>query len=370
MTEEDTKVREILPDTPFRMGGGLDIDTGRGAFVPLDMHREFRERVIKNRLRGVSIWALAGPVGIGRTWTLAWIARQAREECLNTQTSSSWDAALVPGVGSGEIRDFYESIFASTEHVRESISAAKNEENSEYIDDVSNGTDDVEIILENAIKDRETWSVLTGDKGRFPSIRGATSKPRWKKRETQIEFLESWLKLIYQYDIENLLILVDEFEKTATRLSSKKLTDFSDGLRRLYDIVDQSQEDMPNTQVILSATPESVNKMDPQASSQNLAGWLRPLQTRMNRPYYLTNIDMEDAMEIAKKSIDYKRTIDVDDPYYPYEESSIKTAFKASNGRTRRFTQILKEMHVMAYDENTINDKIAREAIEHLGYDI
>lgn len=364
MSDNEYEVREILPDSPFKLGGGLNLDTGRELFVPLEMHERFREHVIKNRIRGVAIYPLAGPVGIGRTWTLAWTARLAIEENMKGDGDERWEAALVPGLGEGKIRDLYESIFASTEYLREDA----EQELPRNQDNISG--QGMDGILNHALMNRGSWAVLTGDKGRFPSIDGIQEKPKWTQPDVQVEFLRLWLERLDDVGVDNLLILIDEFETTVTRLSSSKMTDFSDGLRRLYDVIDENEESVPNVEIILSATTEAANQIDPSASSQELPGWLTALQSRMNPGFTLTKISEDNAKEIAAKCIDYRRTEDIDDPYSPYTEAAIETAYRGSDGLTRRFGEILNEMHILGYTDTKIDEETAKEAIEYLGYDL
>lgn len=359
----DEKVRNLLQTAPFNLGGGLNLETGRETFVPLEMHKQFRNRVIQNRARGVSIWPLAGPVGIGRTWTLAWTGRQAIDKDME-KADERWEAALVPGLGEGKVRDLYESIFASTEYLREEA----KKELPENQDNVSG--QGREGILNHALLDDSSWAVLTGDKGRFPTIEGVDQKPKWTRRQTQVEFLVEWLRRLHEVGVDNFIILIDEFETTVTRLSSNKMTDFSDGLRRLYDVVEENQEDMPNLEVILSATTQAATKIDPSASSEDLPGWLTALQSRMDRGFVLTKIDEEEAMEIAAKCIDYRRTEDAETAIHPYTEEAISTAYRASDGLPRRLSEILNEMYIISYDDTLITEEDAEEAIEILGYDL
>lgn len=367
MPSDSQNVSELLPDAPFNLGGGLSTDTGRELFQPLDMHERFRNHVIDNRLRGVAIFPLGGPVGIGRTWTLAWLARLAREENenLSPEFDERWEAALVPGLGDGQIRDLYESIFTSTEHLR---SEAKNELSDGHLDQISGKGR--EGILNHAVMNRESWAVLTGDRGRFPSIDGISEKPKWTQRDVQEDFLRLWLRKLHDLGVDNLLILIDEFETTVTRLSQNKMTDFSDGLRRLYDIMEEEDSEIPNVQVILSATTQAVNKIDASMSSQELPGWLTALQSRMVRGFTLSKIKEEEAKKIARNCIDYRRTEDVDDPYLPYSEEAVEVAFEACDGLTRRFGQILNEMYIMSYTDSIIGEETAKEAAEYLGYDL
>lgn len=364
MTDDKNTVEDLLPDAPFHLGGGLDLETGRELFVPLDMHGRFKDNVLRNRVRGVTIYALSGPVGIGRTWTLAWLAREAIENDLGTDSDERWEAALVPGLGEGQIRDLYESVFDSTEYLR-----------GEIEDTLSTTHDSIsgrgrEGILNHAVMNRESWAVFTGAKGRFPSIDGISEKPKWTQRDVQIEFLRLWLRKFEDIGVDNLLILIDEFETTVTRLSSNKMTDFSDGLRRLYDVIEEEDGDIPNVQIILSATTEAATQIDPSASSRELPGWLTPLQSRMTRGFELDKISQEDAKEIAANCIDYRRTVDLEETFHPYTESAIETAYRGSDGLTRRLGEILNEMHIMAYTDEIIDESVAEEAIEYLGYDL
>ncbi|MFC7226295.1 hypothetical protein N0B31_02685 [Salinirubellus salinus] len=357
----DPKVRDLFPQTPFEIGGGLNRETGRELFTPLEMHEKFRDEVIKNRRRGTCIWALSGPVGIGRTWTLCWTARQAVEQ--NMGTDERWEAALVPGLGSGQIRDLYESVFQSTDYLREE--AAEN---------LDQGFDHIsgqgrEGILNHALTNQSSWSVFTGDRGRFPNIDGIDQKPKWTKRETQVQFLILWLKKLKEIGVDNLLILVDEFETTVTRLSSSKMTDFSDGLRRFYDVIEENKDDIPNVEIILSATTEAANKIDPSASSSQLQGWLTALQSRMTRGFRLGKISEDEAKKIAINCIDYRRTVDSEDEYYPYTVEAIETAYDGSDGLTRRLGEIINEMYFTAFDKTLIEEEDAQEAVEILGYD-
>ncbi|MCG1004271.1 MULTISPECIES: hypothetical protein [Halobacterium] len=359
--DEPQQVKDLLPNAPFQLGGGLDLDTGRETFVALDQHKRFKEHVQKNRVRGVCVYPLSGPVGIGRTWTLAWLARQAVENDLDTD--ERWEAALVSDLGGGEVRDLYQSIFSATEYLR-----------GEVEEDLPTGTDSIsgrgrEGILNHAVMNRESWAVLTGNKGRFPSISGIDEKPKWTQREVQTDFLRRWLTRLYDTGVDNLLILIDEFETTVTRLSSNKMTDFSDGLRRLYDVIEQ-EDNVPNVEIIISATTQAATKIDPTASSKDLPGWLTALESRMVRGFSLGKISEDDAKQIASRVIDYRRTVDLEDQFEPYTEASIETAFDGSDGLTRRLGEILNEMYIIAYTETQIDEEIAREAVEALDYDL
>lgn len=367
MPTDPSKVNELLPDAPFNLGGGLSTDTGRELFVPLDMHERFQDHVISNRVRGIAIFPLGGPVGIGRTWTLAWLARLARDENkeLSPDFDERWEAALVPGLGDGQIRDLYESIFSSTEYLR---AEAEEQMSTGMVDPISG--QGREGILNHAILNRESWAVLTGDRGRFPSIDGVSEKPKWTQHDVQEHFLRLWLRKLDNMGVDNLLILIDEFETTVTRLSQNKMTSFSNGLRRLYDIMEEEDGEIPNVEVILSATTEAVNKIDATISSQELPGWLTALQSRMARGFTLSKINEEEAKSIAQNCIDYRRTEDIDDPYSPYTEEAVEVAFEGSDGLTRRFGQILNEMYIMSYTDSVIGEETAQEAVEYLGYDL
>lgn len=361
MTNDD-RVSDLLPDEPFLIGGGLKLDTGRDIFVPLDMHKRLIDDIARRSIQRVSIRGLAGPVGIGRTWTLSWVARKAIEE--NMGTDERWEAALVPGLGSGELRNLIESIFKSTEYIRDEMARKKE---SEFVEYVESGSDE-EKFMEHAIHNRESWSVLIGNRGRFPSISQAKGKPKWTSRDTQIDFLSLWLEELENFGVDNLLIIIDEFEKLALRLSPSKITDLSDGLRHIHDEIEPLGDEMPSTQILLSATPDAANRIDPTVTSEQLSGWLEALQSRMDGSFWLGKIELEDGEKIAKRTIDVRRTEDLEDPYAPYTHDAVERAFEYSDGLPRRFAEIMNKMHFDAYNEDEITSEDAEEAISELGY--
>lgn len=362
MTEENDGVSELLPDEPFLIGGGLKLVTGRDVFVPLDMHKRLLDDIRRRSIQKVSIRGLAGPVGIGRTWTLSWVARQAIEE--NMDTDERWDAALVPGLGSGEMRNLIESIFKSTEYIRDEMA---DQIEQEFVDYGGTGSDE-EVLMRHAIHNRESWSVLIGNRGRFPSISQAQGKPKWTNRDTQIEFLTLWLEEMNEFGVDNLIIIIDEFEKLALRLSPSKITDLSDGLRHIYDEIEPMADEMPSTQILLSATADAANRIDPTVTTEQLSGWLEALQSRMDDSFWLGKINEEEAEMIAERTIDVRRTKDLDDRFAPYTQEAIHVAYEGADGLPRRFAELLNKMHFNAYNEESITADHAEEAISELGY--
>jgi hypothetical protein len=362
--DENQPARDLLSDPPFQLGGSLDLSTGRETFVALSQHDRFKDHVIRNGIRKAAIYPLSGDVGIGRTWTLAWLARRAINE--NLSTDDRWEAALVSDLGGGQIRVLHESIFSATEYLKDEVEQEVT--NTESLEDIISGRGK-EGILNHALMNRNSWSVLTGNKGRFPSVDGVDEKPKWTKREVQIDFLKIWLKKLDEIGVDNLLILLDEFEISVTRLSATKMTEFSDGLRRLYDVI-ENEENIPNVEIIISATTQAATKIDPTASSQDLPGWLTALESRMASGFSLSKISEDDAKEIASQCIDYRRTEELDDDFYPYTEKAVEIAFDGSDGLTRRFGQIINEMFILGYNEDIIGEDIAKEAVDTLGYDL
>lgn len=363
MTEHT--VGEYLPEEPFRIGGPLEFDTGRQLFVPLDQHWRLEDKVKKNRMRRMSIWTLSGPYGIGRTWTQAWMGRRAAEDNLGMGEDDRWEASLVSGLGEGRMRDFIQSLFASTAYLKKEVNKTETQSLSTQFDD------DYEAIMSQALSDRSVWSVFEGNRGQFPSMRHVDLRPPWTNRETQVAFLSLWLRRLKAIDVEYLLILVDEFESLITRLSTSKLTSFSDGLRRLYDVIESGGDEMPNVQVVLSSTPESANRIDPSASSQELAGWLEPLKRRMDNQFRLSKITEEEAKNIAANCMEVQRLIDPNgNEFTPYEEVAIEIAYEASDGIVADFAKSLNEMYISCYDEMTIDEDDAMQAVDFLGFEV
>lgn len=363
----DQPVKETLPQSPFHFAGRLDLSTGEEIFTELSSHEVLKNNIITRSSQPISIWSLVGPIGIGRTWTMAWLGRQARYHDM-CQDDTRWEVALVPGLGGGgNIRSIFESIFSSTEYLRDEV-REKVEEDQEF-GAMLNSNDVTERILQRGLRDRSTWSVFTGNRGRFPSMEGIDQKPKWTDREVQLRFLSEWFKGLADIGVDNVLVLIDEFEILATRLSKNKLIELSDGLRSFFDAIENESENTPNIQVVLSLTTEGATNIDPSVGTEGAAGWVRPLQDRMNPPFFLEKIDQEEALEIAQNGLEAKRTIEVDEPYNPYTEDAVVRAFQASGGLPRRFAKILNQMHQSGYSNNELDIDIAEKAIEALGLD-
>lgn len=356
---EIERADDLLIDSPFVTSGTLDPNTGKNVFVELEMHREFQERVKMMSTQNVSLWSLAGPIGIGRTWSLSWLARQAIDDNMGDDIQEErWESALVSGLSGGNIRSLIELVFETTSYLREEA-----EETLEFEEHISG---DYQQILNYAIRNDDAWSVLTGDSGRFPNINGVSQKPRWPKRETQLDFLLLWLETLNEIGVDNMLILVDEFEVLVTRLSKGKLLDLSDGLRNLVDIIETNPDTTPNVEIIMSLTPEAANRIEA-GNTQELAGWIQPLQDRMGPPFWFDKISKDEASEIAKTCIDRHRVIDLDDPFDPYTEEAIELAYDASDGGLpRKFMKALEHMYTIGRDERYIGEETARDAIKML----
>lgn len=358
MSADDT-VEDILMKSPFVTGGALDLSTGEGTFVELEMHREFKERVLQMSAQEVTLWALSGPIGIGRTWTMSWLGRQAVND--NMGDGANWEAALVSGLTSGEIRSLVETIFSSTEYLREDI--------SENLGDsfMRPRSDDMyRAILEYALEDNQTWSVLTGNRGRFPDIPRVADKPRWPNRDTQVEFLIKWLELLGETEVDNIVVLIDEFETLVTRLSKNKLINLSDGIRNIYDRVTTQADNTPNIQFILSMTPEASNRITG-GSSVELAGWIQPMRDRMSPSFDMSRMIHDEALLLAETAIDRWRVRDdIEGRFTPYTEESIELAFEVCEGLPRKFTKSLEEMYTIGRKEPEITEEIAKDAVQRL----
>lgn len=360
----DPTVRELLPSSPFKIGGPLSIETGREVFVELSDHELLRNNIVDRSIKHMTIWSLVGPIGIGRTWTMAWLARRARNEGFG-QEDQRWEAALVPGLGGdGSIRAIFEGIFRSTAHLRADVKARIQDTDEP---EILQEEDAFERILRAGLSDESVWAVFTGNRGRFPAIRGVEQKPKWTDRETQIQFLVLWFQALRDLGIDHLLLLIDEFESVTTRLGKSKLIDLSDGLRRFFDVIENEGDDVPRTQVVLSLTAEGANRIDPSYGSAEVAGWIRPLQDRMEPPYVLSKLELDGAKMIVEKVMDVQRTEAVQDPYAPYTEDAIERAFEASDGLPRRFTKILNQAHQNGYRDTVLDGDLVEEAIKILG---
>lgn len=358
-------VKEILPSSPFHIAGRLDLRTGEEEFTVLSQHELFKNNVIERRTDPITVYSLVGPIGIGRTWTLAWLGRQARYHDMGMD-GEEWEAALVPGIGGGgEIRNVFESIFASTEQLRSRI-VDDQESDADYpIERFSE--DPYRQVMDQALTDRSTWAVLTGNRGRFPAVEGVDQKPKWTNRDTQLEMLSLWFRLLKESGIENMIILLDEMEILATRLSKNKLIDLSDGLRAFFDMMESSGESTPNVQMILSLTTEGAIRIDPSVGSEEVAGWVQPLQARMASPVMLETISLEDAKRIAEHVLEVSRVEEVEGDFTPYTEEAIEVAYESSNGLPREFSKILNEIHQIGYDDEVLDREIAEEALDRLG---
>lgn len=352
-------VEDVLMKSPFVTGGALDLDTGEGTFVELEMHREFKERVLEMSAQEVTLWALSGPIGIGRTWTMSWLGRQAVNDQMGD--GSNWEAALVSGLTTGEIRSLVETIFSSTEYMREEISRGLGDSFMRQQPD-----DIYRAILEYALEDNQTWSVLTGNRGRFPDIPGVPDKPRWTNPDTQVDFLIRWLELLGETDVDNLVVLIDEFETLVTRLSKNKLINLSDGIRSIYDRITTEADATPNVQFILSLTPEASNRITG-GSSVELAGWIQPLRDRMSPSFDMSRMTHDEALILAENAIDRWRVRDdVEGRFTPYSEESIELAYEVCEGLPRKFTKALEHMYTIGRKEPEITEDIAKDAIRQL----
>jgi len=360
----DKQVKELIPSSPFPIAGRLDISTGEETFTELSMHELLKNNVVEKSVRPVSIWSLVGPIGIGRTWTMAWLGRQARFYDMD-QPEETWEATLIPGLGGGtDVRSIFESIFESTSHLQGRVKEHLDEENGYPVQRISD--DAIDEYLRAGLTDRSTWAVLTGNRGRFPSIESTDENPRWTDRNTQLDFLTLWFKYLHESGIDKMVILLDEFEIVATSLSKGKLVDLSDGLRSFFDKIESNQSDVPDIQLILSLTTQGATNVDPAVGPDEVAGWVRPLQERMSPPHLFEKISEDDALSIARNVIDVNRVEDLEDPYKPYTEEAIIKAFEASNGLPREFAKILNQMHQHAYTDTQIDISDAEDAIEIL----
>mgnify|MGYP000504206820 CR=1 FL=1 len=361
----DYKVKELLPTSPFPIAGRLKLDTGEETFTELSSHELLCENIRSKSIQPVSIWSLVGPLGIGRTWTMAWLGRQARFYNLNDD-ESEWDAALIPGLGGGaNVRSIFQSIFESTEHLRDEIKQSRNSE--EDFESQRVYDDPIKGYLDAALDNRSCWAVLTGNRSRFPNLDGIEETPRWTERQTQLDFLTLWFEYINDAGIDKMLILLDEFEIVATSLSKSKLVELSDGLRSFFDTLESKSDSTPNIQLILSLTTEGATNIDPAVGTQEVAGWVRPLQDRMNPPYIFETISEEEAFRILENVMEAKRIEELEEPYEPYTEEGVVRAYEASKGLPRKFAKTLNQMHQYAYQEKTISVDHAEEAIDALG---
>lgn len=362
----ELKAGELLDEQPILVGGELSLETGRDDFVELPMHEEFAERVQEKSSRRMTIWSLVGPYGIGRTWTLAWLGRQAQEG--NVDGDVDYEAALVPGLGGGgDFREFIQHIFSSTKRLRSRVKEEKDV-GQQMMQGVQTGGDAYPKIMSQAINRDEIWAVFEGDRSRFPSLSNIAEKPKWTRRKTQIGFLIAWLEELAESGIDNFLILVDEFEVLIDLLSRKNLVEFTDSLRRLFDRI-ESAEDIPNIQIILSGSEEVRGLLDPRATDKETKGWARALEDRMSPAFYMSGISEDQAKKIVRTVLERKRKEDVGNPYAPYTEDAIEYAHQVSQKRPRYFSQLLNEMYDIGKNSTEIGIETAKIAAKRLPYD-
>lgn len=362
----DHSVKEYLPQAPFPIAGRLSFELGEDRFVELSIHDLVKNNIVSRRMSPISIWSLVGPYGIGRTWTMAWLGREARYENMGND-DERWEAALVPGLGSdGSSRTLFESIFRSTEYLRDEVREALVEEESQEWDWDSSQQTPTEAYMNDAVRDEESWAVLTGTSSRFPELESTTGKPKWTQRETQLDFLAEWFKWLGEIGVDHLPIFIDEFELLATNLSKNKLVELSDGLRSLFDKIESTSENLPNIQVIFSLTPEGAADIESSYGAEGIAGWVRPLQSRMNTPIAFEKIDEREATDIARKGIPAARVIDAEDAFTPYTEEAVSRAATACDGLPRTMSDLLNRMHQLGYDKERIDSDVAEEAIGSL----
>ena len=91
------KVSDVYSNAPVKLGGELDLDTGKEFFVQLDQHDKLIDRVKIFSTTPVVIWVLHGQSGLGKTWTLSWLSRKIRNGDLN-EKNRKWEVALVPAL--------------------------------------------------------------------------------------------------------------------------------------------------------------------------------------------------------------------------------------------------------------------------------
>jgi len=358
------KVRDILPKSPVTIGGRLSEKLGEHLFVELPFHSKLIKRIKTYGTHNIAIWLLAGEIGSGKTWTLAWLARQARQNKFNGE--ERWEAVLIPGLGTGgEIRTLVEAIFRGTEHLRKEIAEAESKFK------VAGYQKPFERILSHALYDDSTWAVFIGRRGQFPRIREMAQKPPWAtKIENQVEFMGIWLSKIYNAGITHLLILIDEFEEVVTQLSPRGVKEFSHGLRNVYDMIEVSER-LPNVQIILGATADVATQIKPEEEEERAVApvqWIQAMRDRMLSTFIIPRLELDQALHIAENTIGNARTVDLP-RFIPYDEKAIRIAFDVSNGLARKFSQMLLEMYDIAYanDLSKIDVVVARKAAEKLG---
>ncbi|MCK4444489.1 MAG: hypothetical protein KAW09_08095, partial [Thermoplasmata archaeon] len=172
------EVERILPENPVEIyAGQLTMEVGREEFLPLSYHQDIMEKMKRESTHRASIWLLAGPVGSGKTWTLAWLGRDVRDQ-ERAKPRDKWAVGVVPGISAGTdpSRAMVESFFRSTERFRSHFLA---EIPSTFQMAIPKSGDRIPRILRQALRNDELWGVLTGYGSQFGTIKGIGKGPKW-----------------------------------------------------------------------------------------------------------------------------------------------------------------------------------------------
>lgn len=360
-------VASLLPKPPLQLGGRLALETGKRLFVKMPYHDNLLRTVEVRGRNPVSIWFLAGQVGAGKTWTLSWLGREVRGWQEVKHGDEKWEVALVPGLSMGAgPRTLVEAVFSGCEHLREHLA-----EEQEPFHLSSRGSDSRTLVKE-AIGNEEVWAVLTGNRGRFPSVRGVGSPPKWTRTENQVDLLAQWFALLRTQGIRYVLVLIDEFEMVITALPPRQLRELSNALRRIYDILEDGRA-TPNVQFVLAATTDVVTQLySTERGATASQGWISALRQRMDEPFYVELLTKDQALRIAEEAIGQARAEEVGMRFIPYQEEAVEYAYEVSAGVPRRFAGMLRQMYEDALLEGAteIGVQHAEQAADKLGYSI
>lgn len=363
------KVQEVLPESPVdSLAGLLRLREGEGQFHALRYHRGVLEKVKKEAVHGASIWLLAGPVGAGKTWSLAWLARKilAQEAASNDET---WALGIVPGVsvGSGPSRALVEAFFRSTENYRKQFA---KETRDEMVLAVPAERSRTARILTRALHDDDVWGVLTGFGGQFGRIKGIGKGPRWTSENVRRDFLVEWLSLFTEHGYSNICFLVDEFENVVLSAGRSARLQTYNALRSLFDAA-ESHTELPRVQIVLSATTDVAHRLKPEGGGGLEVSELPALTSRLSETFLIPLLTKADAFELAEHLIGRKRQIN--DPkfrFVPYREEAIGEVFSNVTRVIRDFVRVLMQMYFLALEDEAdwIDVHLARTALENLGH--
>jgi hypothetical protein len=360
-----------LEQPPFgEFAGSIGAITGQAAFLrPPWADRLILDTVAERSRKSGTIWLLAGDYGSGKTWLLSWLLRDGPAR-LEARTGEKWSAVGLSFLPSATPdRAFIEAFFRASDGGRSTILRWRGTQ-----DFLTPGHREYDRAINSILSDPGAWRVVTGNASTFPRRRGSRPLPPWSSAVTRLGLFRAFLERLKDSGIENVLILVDEFENTLTGTGPAGLQKLTHFFRQMIDYL-QTDHGLPKVQIVLSVTGDTAERIKPSKLSSELTrsgkvpNAVRAFQERLGETVVIPPLNLETALEIARFRIKAVQGGEPRRPYIPFEERAVELAFGASQRVVRTFCVLLEAMYERAYTSRAalVTERLALEVLSERG---